>query len=319
MSTNVEELVREGIDRLAAVTEAPAGLVGRARRHLHQRRLAAAAAGGAAAITAAAITAAAIAGGAAGGPAVTVSRPQTTAYVIGRVDQALAGTAMVFQTTTTFSPPFPAITQWSYRHDMRAVQSGIMHGTGIPWAHGRVSFTAGTAIINGKRTWVQADYRHHLWYRTSAFLIVPNACTGRLDVAEFNSVNWPGYIRQTLACGKFTIAGHARVNGTNTIKINGSMTEPHWWPSLPQAEGRGAMHVHATLYVNPSSYLPVRVVWNNWSHAARGGLLRGSARQDIQVMPPTPANIAKATVTIPAGFRKVPGFPFGGPVFPFVG
>ena len=320
MNTDVEELVREGMHRLAAVTEAPTGLVGRARRRLRRRRLAAvsAIAGAAAAITAGALMA-----GGAGGPVDTISRAQTTAYVIGRVENALATLAttnVVVQTDTTFSPAFPAVTQWTYRHDVRVVQSGVMHLPGVPWAQGQVSWAAGTAIIGGKRVYVQADYRHHQWYPAGGgFLVVPNGCS-HLYLAEFNSVNRPGYVRQTLACGVFKVAGHARVNGRNTIKITGSMTEPHWWARVPHAEGRGAMHVEVTLYVDPSTYLPVKVVWNNWSHAVTGGrLLRGTIRQDIRVLPPTPRNVAKATIAIPAGFRKVPGTPFGGPVGQFVG
>ncbi len=320
MSTDVEGLVRDGMHRLAAVTEAPTGLAGRARRRVRQRRLTAvsAIAGAAAAISAVALMG--VTG--AGAPVSATARARTTAYVIGRVENAvatLATTNVVMRTETTFSPAFPAITQWNYRDDVRSVQSGVLHVTGVPWAQGPVSWAAGTAMIHGRWTYVQADYRHHEWYPASAFLVVPNACTGGLDVAEFNSVNWPGYVRQTLSCGKFTVAGHAWVDGKETIKITGSMTEPHWWAGVPHAEGRGALHVDAAFYVDPSTYLPLRVVWSDWSHAVAGGLLRGSARQDFQVLPPTPRNVAKATVTIPPGFRKVPGIPFGGPMFQFVG
>ncbi len=317
MNTDVEQLLWDGMERLAAVTEAPAGLVGRARRRLRRRRLAMVSAAGAAITAVAVVT---VAG--AGGPAGTVSRAQTTAYVTGRVDDAVAALAtanLVLQAETTFSPAFPSITQWSYRQDVRAVQSGLMHGTGLPWAQGQVSFAAGTATISGKRVYVQADYRHHQWYPMPAFGVVPNACTARPDLAEFNFVDWPGYVRQTLACGKLKVAGHAWVNGRKTIKITGSMTEPAWWSSSPHAAGRGAMHVDATFYVDPSTYLPVRAVFINWTHAGGGRLLRGTVRQDFLLLPPTPGNIAKATITIPAGFRQVHRFAFGGPVGRFVG
>ena len=321
MNTDVEQLLQESMERLAAVTVAPAGLVGQARRRLRRRRLAmiSAAAGAAAAITAVAVVTAA----GAGSPASTVSRAQTTAYVIGRVDQAAAAAAtanLVLRTETTFSPAFPAITQWNYRQDVRAVQSGLMHVTGYPWAQGQVSLAAGTATIGGKRVYVQADFRHHQWWRYHgpAFVGPPNACTSLLDLAEFNAVAWPGYLRQTLACGKFTMAGHAWVNGRNAIKITGSMTE-RTWCNLPHAAAGCAMHVDAAFYVDPATYLPVRAVWINWTHAASGRVLRGTVRQDFQVLPPTPRNMAKATVTIPAGFRKVPRFAFGGPVGQFVG
>ena len=84
MNTDVEQLLQESMERLAAVTVAPAGLVGRARRRRRRRRLAAisVASGAAAAITAVAVVTAA----GAGSPVSTVSRAQTTAYVISRVE-----------------------------------------------------------------------------------------------------------------------------------------------------------------------------------------------------------------------------------------
>jgi hypothetical protein len=315
----VDKLVRDGMHRLAAATDMPAGLVGRARRRVRRRRLTVVCAiAGAAAL--AAVAAVTLPG--AGAPAGNSVRTQTAAYVIRRVENSaatLATTNVVLRTETTFSPAFPAITQWTYRHDARAVQSGVVHVTGVPWAQGQVSWAAGTAVINGRLTYVQADDRHHEWYPTSAFLILPNACTGGLDLAEFNVVSWPAYVRQTLSCGKFHVAGYAWVDGKKTIKITGSTTEPNWWAGLPHAAGRGALHVDAVFYVDPSTYLPQSIVWSNWSHAVAGGLLRGTVRQDFQVLPPTPGNVANATVTIPAGFHKVSGAPFGGPMTPLVG
>jgi hypothetical protein len=313
MSTDLEELVRDGMHRLAATTEIPTGLVGRARRRVRHRRLAAVSA---IAGTAAAMSAVAVVGlTGAGAPMSATAQARITAYVIGRVQNAvatLATTNVVMRTETRFSPAFPPITQWNYRDEVRSVQSGVLHVTGVPWAQGSVSWAAGTAMIHGKWTYVQADYRHHEWYPTSAFLVVPNGCNGGLDLTEFNSVSWPGYVRQTLSCGEVTVVGRAWVDGKKTIKITGSATVPHWWAG-------GALHVDATFYVDPSTYLPLRVVWSNWSHAAGGGLVRGTVRQDFQVLPPTPSNVAEAAVTIPPGFREVPGSPFGGPMFPFFG
>jgi len=43
----------------------------------------------------------------------------------------------------------------------------------------------------------------------------------------------------------------------------------------------------------------------------------GTVRQEITALPATPGNIAKANVTVPAGFRKVPSSTFGDPVWPY--
>src|ERR1700726_4522245 len=81
MNEDVEQMVREGLDRLTEGARAPAGLVHRARRHRSRRRLAAgsAIAGATATVTVAAViaTCAAAGPGSAAGP-----RIQNAAYVM---------------------------------------------------------------------------------------------------------------------------------------------------------------------------------------------------------------------------------------------
>ena len=61
------------------------------------------------------------------------------------------------------------------------------------------------------------------------------------------------------------------------------------------------------------------MIWKNSSRTADGKPLHGTVRQDIRILPPTPRNVARASVTVPAGFRSVPDGSFGGPVFPYSG
>ena len=70
MNGAVEDLLREGLDRLTADVQVPAGVTGRARSHLRRKKIAvrAALAGGAAAVTAAAVVAATVPGGGTAGP-----------------------------------------------------------------------------------------------------------------------------------------------------------------------------------------------------------------------------------------------------------
>jgi hypothetical protein len=78
------------------------------------------------------------------------------------------------------------------------------------------------------------------------------------------------------------VAGHQRIGGVNTIKIVAA--ERH--------QG------HYTLWVNPSTYLPVR--------AGQFGLIAG-----FQWLAPTKPNLAALHVRVPDGFRKMhdPGLP----------
>lgn len=302
---------------------------GRARRARRALAIRTAMACGTAAVTAAAVVVVTVMGRADAPARIAPGGAQVhpVAYAIQRVENALAEKNIyaqnkVIQTEYTFSPAFPAVTQWSYRGRFSTMQSGFMPPAavqGLPWAQGQESWGTGTATVHGKLTYVEVDYRRHEWYATPALLVLPNSCSSGLELAEFNPTDWVTYVRQTLSCGEFKIAGQARVNGKMTIKLTGSSTRANWWASVPHAEGRGALQVDATLYVDPSTYVPVRMLWRNVTHLRDGKPLVGMVRADIRLLPPTAANIARATVPIPAGFRSVPDASFGGPIFQFYG
>ena len=64
-----------------------------------------------------------------------------------------------------------------------------------------------------------------------------------------------------------------------------------------------------TLFVSPSTYLPVQITL---SIAAPG--LRGSLTTfDIRWLPPTTANRARASVTVPCGYQQI-NWPSGKPI-----
>jgi hypothetical protein len=317
MNGAVEDLLREGLDRLAGDADVPAGLAHRARTRQRRRKMATrtALACGTAAVAATAVIVAA--GPGRGLPAPVQAR--ATAYVMWRMRNALADKNAVIRTEFTFSPAFPAITQWTYHKNERSVQTGVLHVPGVPWAQGTVHWVDGTTVINGKRAWIEADYRQREWYTTGQSLILPNGCKSSLDLAEFNQTNWATFVPQTLSCGRLRVAGHAWIDGKPAIRIVGSMTERNWWGG--HGEGRGPLKVYATMYVDPSTYLPVRVIWSNWTHWRDGKPLHGTITEQISALAPTPANVAKASITIPARFRRVSGSrpPFGGPMTQFFG
>jgi hypothetical protein len=318
MNGSVEDMLREGLDRLTAEVRVPAGVTGRARAHLRRKKVPARAAlaGGTAAVTAAAVVAA-MAPGQGTQPLVNA---HTTAYVLSRVESALAAPDKVVQTVTTFSATFPPVLAWSYRDDLRLTQSGYIAPSldpGMPWAQGRVNWGVGSTRIHGKQAYVQIDYRRHQWYRTGDLVYPGIPCTAKLDIVEFNlPANWAAYLRKALSCGVFKVAGHAQVRGVKTIVLTGSMVIKDFWKG-PHAEGRGPLRVDATLYVNPSTYIPALAIWQNRTHYRDGRPLDGTIRVNITVLPATPGNVAQANVPFPTGFRKVPRFTFGGPVMPY--
>jgi hypothetical protein len=319
MNGAVEDLLREGLDRLTADVQVPPGVTGRARTHLRRRQLAvrAALAGGVAAVTAAAVLAATAPGQDTAGPI----RAQTSAFVVSRVATALATTKQVIQAKTTFSAPYPPVMGWTYRSDMRLAQAGYIPPAmtlGMPWAQGWVSWGVGTTKLHSRRTFIRLDYRRHRWETAGTLGFEPNGCTTMLWDVEFDGpANWPAYLRQALSCRLFKIAGYAQVGGVRAIKLTGSTTDNTFWRGLPQGEGRGPFRVDVALYVNPKTYLPVLAVWNNRTHYRDGRPLDGTVREDFRTLPPTAGNVAKANVTIPAGFHRVPDGTFGGPVTPW--
>jgi hypothetical protein len=63
--------------------------------------------------------------------------------------------------------------------------------------------------------------------------------------------------------------------------------------------------VRWALYVNPTTYLPVRIEGSGKSYGGSAATYVSSGVTDVRWLPPTKANIAKTMVTIPPGFRKV--------------
>ena len=309
MHRAVEDPFGEGLDRPAADVQIPQDVTGRARAHLRGTKIAARAvlAGGAAAVTAAAVVAGAVPGQGAGGRPVQV---RTTAVVITRVAHALAAPDKVIQTEMIFSAAVPPVWVWNYRSHWRFTQSGYIPPSAADgrWARGWVNWGTGNQRVGGRWRWVQVDYGHHRWSTGLTFAPPPNACTVRLDIVEFmiSQPKWPAYIRQGLSCGLFHLAGHGPVDGVQAIRLTGSQADRHFW-SFPHGAGRGPLRVDVTLYVNPKTYLPMLVIWNNRTHHRDGRPWDGTVRDDITALPATPANIAKANVTFPASFHRVPG------------
>ena len=88
--------------------------------------------------------------------------------------------------------------------------------------------------------------------------------------------DWPVFIRDELSCGRYQIAGRARVDGVSTLKV---------------VQRGGSV----TLWVDPATYLPVRLVAGT----------RQPIRTDSRWLPPTSTRLARLSLPIPAGFRQV--------------
>jgi len=334
MSDTDTDLLHDSIDRLTAGERLPAGLAARAFRRHRQRRIAlrAAAAAGTAVIAGAGMFAAvarpgavpAVAGPARQAPAgATTQTPATltAAYVSSHTQQALAAAerANLIQELHTVGQNYPlGLTQvlsfrldgggtghvveqagptarqenvWAYRGQLR--EQGL-DAAGKPLFDASSTTTqtpAGPrAVMNVSGTGV--DYTSRTWWHSALQLSLPaatgqDACQDAFPPAPVGTtMDWVAQIRTALSCGHFQLAGHEQIGATDAIrlvsaKVNGPYTE--------------------TLWVDPSTYLPVRVFWNWLDPRAQGpGTLTG----DFRWVKPTQDNLGLLRVPVPSGFTQ---------------
>ena len=297
MNTDVEELLREGMERFTAGVRAPAGLADTARR-LHRRRLAvrAAVACGTAAVTGAAavaVTVAATGTAARTGPG--GARAQTAAYEVQRVEKALAGTNLVFYgQSTSNGGPGPT---WAYGAQNRVEE----------FFRGKPYTVQGTAVIHGKLTGVYVMYFNRTWSLLPEFA-PENACStqGALEMGgpPLPTNHWSNFINQTLACGAASVT-HVQIDGVDITKITGRPVTVRLHPNYAKVVHEKWSRAGWTIYVNSRTYLPVRIIGWTETFGGTGGDTLFRSVTDAHWLRPTAANIAKTLVTIPPGFRHV--------------
>ena len=172
-----------------------------------------------------------------------------------------------------------------------------------------LTIAVGTAFIGGKLTGVYVTYYNHRWSQLPEGSIPSSACsqTGALGMAgpSIPTSNWPAFIRATLACGAATVTGHAPIDGVETVRITGSPITVKLPPGEARAVREKWVRSRWTLYVNPQTYLPVRVSGSSRTFGGPAPSTYSTSVTDMRWLPPTAANIAQTLITIPAGFQQV--------------
>lgn len=100
-----------------------------------------------------------------------------------------------------------------------------------------------------------------------------------------SSLSAASALHAAISCGTLTVAGRQRIDGIEAIELT----------SRPDSL------ISETIWVTPGTFLPVRVVVRS---SPSSPVLQQTA--DITWLRPTAQNLAKLTVPIPAGFRRVP-------------
>ena len=319
MNMEVEELLRDGMERFAAEIRAPQGLARGAAGGLRRRRTARRVllAGGTVTATAAAvIIATAAAGGSTARTGSSLAQARETAYVVSRVENALATQHDVFRGVSMSTGDQPSIT---YAYGQR---SRFEEFTGSACGHaaypsgdcthrgGSEPYLAqGTARIDGKLMAAYVTYFDHRYNLSRDVYVPPSSACGKgaMEMGGPAAANgaWPAFVKATLACGAAQVTGQVRINGVDTTKITGKPVTVR----LSKGEGRSVREKYArarwTWYVNPHTYLPVRMIGATETFGGPGGHTRFASVTNVQWLPPTAANKAKALVTIPPGYHRV--------------
>lgn len=309
MSIDFEERLRA---EMAAVEVRPRpGLVRDAYRRYHQRRRAARmlAAAGAATVTAGGTAAGlgAVGSGTSAVPAVT------TAYVVSQVSGALSGSGEIAYMYTHYTlggtpsrnldgPSWRYGDQYRKTYLTQAGQPDLDQGT-TQTSYGDVALR----VNYPARTWDRWTDRHE-----TSDAAPPGICSakGRMELilGQQFAADPKAELEAGLRCGVFRLAGHQRIDGIDALTLVAQLTDL-----------RGKPLMTLTLWVNPSTYLPVETKLDTRGHMETEASALRDSKGDIVGVPirditvtftwlqPTRANLALLTPPIPAGFRQVTG------------
>ena len=320
MSREIEELLRDGLDRLTTGASVPADLVQRARQAKRRRRAARGglATGAAAAVAGTVALAVAVAGGGGGGLAPTAgdhARPadathpavqhvQTVADIVHKANKALDTSNLIMVSMTNARV-------LSLEHVNGHRKIAVLHSIGYSYRNRMtaVLFTgpntfAGPHHVNtvissemsstkpgtmSNTRWTELDYWNRTWATSTRRepagpTPAPTslACSSRQKLSKPDAV-LRTYLSTSPASIKSALACGGLVKaGTETVQ---------GVPAIKLTSTSKLTSHQLTIDVSPDTFLPVRVVF-------------GDIEMDYRWLQPTAANLAKLTPQIPQGFRQ---------------
>jgi hypothetical protein len=237
------------------------------------------------------------------------------AHVVKGVSTALtkadSGTFVQMSVTTTVAPIIAGnpmahgkattstAEEWSYGDRWRSVTNSA---AGHPvYGDGGGASSGYTLVSYPRRTWARLagvgrpagpQYGKPRCRRVSAaapVLFQPSLPDTGLPAKPLLTV--ARTLRAAVSCGTLDVAARQRFDGVEAIKLTSGRNNP----------------IAETIWVSARTYLPMRVVIRSFAGRSlvlgHEVVLRQTA--DFTWLPPTPQNLAKLTVPIPAGFRRV--------------
>lgn len=300
-----------------------AALIARARARRRRRGLSAGVAVGAALAVALLTGILPASGQVPGGTSARVAQARTVADVVSRVQHALANNNLVL--SGRMSGIWGNTVAWTYGRQGQFEEfwpvtdhrDRVVHGRRLwdfpPKDRGKPYLVQGTTVVHGKLMTAYVSYFDRRYSLSTLWAPPVSACskTGALSMGSppVPGVRWQAFIDATLACGAARVTGHVRVNGMETTKITGKPATVKLVAGEAKAVGQKWARSQWVLYVNPKTYLPIRMYGSTRTFGGPRRPFTSSSTTDVTWLPPTPANIAKTLVTIPPGFHHWRGNP----------
>jgi hypothetical protein len=172
-----------------------------------------------------------------------------------------------------------ATQSWAYPLQPQPGQQAYVHYAGVPGAPGPKS--------DSELIWTEPPVaRQGLPNKTKVIDVQYDSRTWSITTAPVNVQSESGdlnALRESIVKGQLTEVGTTVINGQTVLELT---SNPKVTDENPE-----------TWWVDPVSYLPVRSVTTSKTE---------TLQVDYGFLPPTKANIAKVTVTIPPGFTRTP-------------
>jgi hypothetical protein len=293
ISTEFEERLREEMRHATTGVSVPSGLVRKARRA--RRRRIAARASAASAVAAVAVAAAVIVSNGTTG-ASRDSGTYTTAYVVKHVTSALHAVNEIASVRLAPSPGEAPLDLW-VRDGPRglAYRAEYFDSSG-----GEPILEVGmTATPANYQTWINVNPIRGTWSKQSFQRPKPSGtgCGTPVPTSLDSFPEVAAGLREYLACGTLSYQGRQQVDGVNALKLVAVQHQPR---------GKTLTTLTTTIWVDPATYLPVRVTYQvRLTAPGTRPFVSVPSRFDIRWLPPSSANLALLTVRIPPGFTQV--------------
>lgn len=230
----------------------------------------------------------------------TAANPLAIQTVVQRTKAALA--AAVTQdveysvTITTYSPrkpiPVRTISQWT---NTTRTNIEVVNPSGAPfedvWYSGSPGGAAGATEVL---------YPAHAWWTTTAAIVAT-------QMQDITGHDIAARIQAWVNAGQLSVVGTRTVDGQETIEVLGNaLTLDQAARTLP-ASPTSTDHFDLTMWLDPSSYLPVQLTTTYTTPTNPGSTT--STTSTVSWLPATSANLAKLQGQIPSGFTHLPGPP----------